>query len=47
MRRTVIYFIIVIAFTMINFYYRPVEGNPLVTEEYKNSDMYINDLYIK
>lgn len=46
MRRVVAYFVIVIAFTMLNFYYRPVEGNPLVTEEYRNSDAYINDLYM-
>ena len=46
MRRVVTYFVIVIAFTMLNFYYRPVEGNPLVTEEYRNSDAYINDLYM-
>lgn len=45
-RRTVIYFLLVIIFTLFNFYFRPIKGNPLVTSEYKKSDEYINDLYM-
>ena len=46
MRRVVVYFLLVILFTLFNFYYRPVERNPLVTEEYQHSSAYINDLYM-
>jgi len=45
MRRTTIYFILVILFALINFYFRPVSGNPLVTKDYQNSPSYVNDLY--
>ena len=44
--RVILYFIIVIAAFLYNFYYRPVGKNPLLTEEYKNSDAYLNDLYV-
>ena len=45
-KRIILYFILVILFTLYNFYFRPVEGNPLVTKEYKNSNAYVNDLYM-
>lgn len=45
-KRIIIYFVLVILFTLYNFYFRPVEGNVLVTKEYKKSDAYINDLYM-
>lgn len=45
-RRIFIYFILVFIFTLFNFYFRPIKGNPLVTSEYKKSDSYINDLYM-
>ena len=43
--RMIIYFILVILFTLFNFYYRPVSGNKLVTKEYRESVAYVNDLY--
>ena len=45
-RRIVIYFILVAIFTLFNFYFRPIKGNPLVTSEYRKSSAYINDLYM-
>lgn len=45
MRRVILYFILVIGFFLYNFYYRPVEGNPLIDEEYQNSSSYVNSLY--
>ena len=44
--RVVIYLAIVILGTLFNFYFRPIRGNGLVTEDYRNSDAYINDLYV-
>lgn len=44
-KRIIIYFVLVILFFFFNFYFRPVSGNPLVTDEYKKSSSYINDLY--
>lgn len=44
-RRVIIYFALVIFFTLFNFYFRPIKGNPLITSEYRKSDAYINDLY--
>lgn len=44
--RVIVYFLLVIIFFFFNFYFRPVTGNPLMTEEYKNSRSYINDLYV-
>ncbi len=44
--RTVLYFIIVISFFFFNFYFRPVQGNPLMTSKYKNSSAYVNNLYV-
>ena len=43
--RVALYFIIVGFMTIFNFYLRPVKGNPLITDEYKNSSSYINNLY--
>lgn len=45
-KRIIIYFALVIIFTLYNFYFRPIGSNPLVTKEYKESDAYINDLYM-
>ena len=45
-KRIVVYFLLVILFTLFNFYYRPIAGNPLVTKEYKESDAYINNMYM-
>ncbi len=45
-KRIILYFVLVIIFTLYNFYFRPVEGNKLVTKEYKKSNAYINDLYM-
>ena len=45
-KRIIIYFVLVILFALYNFYFRPVEGNVLVTKEYKKSNGYINDLYM-
>ena len=45
-RRLILYFILVIFFTMFNFYYRPVSRNTLITEKYRNSSAYVNDLYM-
>ncbi len=44
--RIIIYVVLVVFFTLYNFYFRPVEGNKLVTKEYKKSSAYINDLYM-
>ena len=44
-RRILFYFLFVILFFAYNFYFRPIKGNKLVTEEYKNSSAYINELY--
>lgn len=44
-RRIVVYFILVSIFTLYNFYYRPIAGNPLITKEYKESNAYINSMY--
>lgn len=44
-KRIIIYFILVFIFTLYNFYFRPIKGNPLITKDYRNSDAYINDLY--
>ena len=45
-KRYLIYILLVIIFTLYNFYFRPIKGNPLITKEYKSSDRYINDLYM-
>lgn len=44
-KRVLLYFVLVIIFTLYNFYFRPIKGNPLITKEYKESDAYINNLY--
>ena len=45
-RRIILYFVLVIFFTLFNFYFRPIKGNPLVTSDYKKSSAYINNLYM-
>ena len=40
--RVILYFVLVIIFALINFYFRPIEGNKLVK---KDSSTYINNLY--
>ena len=45
-KRIIIYVVLVIFFTLFNFYFRPIKGNPLVTKEYRDSDKYINGLYM-
>ena len=45
-KRVIIYFLLVFIMTFFNFYLRPIKGNPLITEEYKNSSNYINGLYM-
>ncbi len=45
-KRIIVYVFLVIVFTLYNFYYRPIAGNPLITKEYKNSEAYINSLYM-
>ena len=44
-KRVLLYIVLVVLFTLYNFYFRPIEGNILITQEYKNSKAYINDLY--
>ena len=44
-RRIIIYVFLVIVFTLFNFYFRPIKGNPLVNSDYRKSSAYINDLY--
>ena len=43
--RVVILFLLIIALSAFNFYYRPIDGNPLITQEYMDSDAYVNGLY--
>ena len=43
--RVILYFILVIFMSIFNFYLRPVKGNPLIDNDYKNSSSYINNLY--
>ena len=43
--RVALYFVFVVFFTMFNFYYRPVKSNTLVTDSYKKSEAYVNNLY--
>jgi transglutaminase/protease-like cytokinesis protein 3 len=45
-KRIVLYLVLVFIIFAINFYLRPISGNKLVTEKYKNSSAYINDLYM-
>lgn len=45
-KRIVIYFLLVIIMVAYNFYLRPIKGNNLVNSEYKQSEAYINDLYM-
>lgn len=43
--RIILYFVLVICLALFNFYYRPIKGNSLVTDEYKESSAYVNSLY--
>ena len=43
--RVIVYFILVLFFTLFNFYYRPIRSNPSITKEYVKSRAYINSLY--
>ena len=45
-KRVLFYFLFVIISFLFNFYYRPIKGNELVTDKYRDSDSYINDLYM-
>ena len=42
----IIYIASVIFATLFNFYFRPIKGNSLVTDEYRKSKEYVNDLYM-
>ena len=42
--RVFVYLVIVISAFMINFYYRPV-NNKNITDKYRKSSAYVNDLY--
>lgn len=44
--RYVVYILLVIIFTLFNFYFRPIKGNPLLTSNYIESKSYINNLYV-
>ena len=44
--RFIIYIASVIFAFLFNFYFRPIKGNNLVTDEYRNSKEYVNDLYM-
>ena len=44
-KRFSIYLLLVIIFTLFNFYYRPISKNKLITKEYRKSSAYINDSY--
>ena len=43
--RVVFYFLLIIFMGIFNFYLRPIKGNPLIDNDYKNSSSYINGLY--
>ena len=45
-KRIILYLVLVFIIFAINFYLRPISGNKLVTEKYKNSSAYINGLYM-
>ena len=45
-KRVLFYFLFVIISFLFNFYYRPIKGNELITDKYRDSDSYINDLYM-
>lgn len=45
-KRIILYFVLVFILFAINFYLRPISGNKLVTNEYKDSSAYVNDLYM-
>lgn len=40
-----IYLLMVLIMTLINFYYRPIKKNELITDTYKKSSSYVNNLY--
>lgn len=45
--KKILFIIILIGGFLVSYHYylRPVEGNPLITEEYRKSSAYVNDLY--
>lgn len=43
--RVILYIIIVAGAFLYNFYYRPIPGNELITEEFKQTSAYINNIY--
>ena len=45
-KRIILYFVLVFIFFAFNFYLRPIKGNSLITEEYRDSAAYVNDLYM-
>ena len=45
-KRIIIYFVLVFIMFAVNFYFRPIKGNKLVTSKYKNSNAYINNIYM-
>ena len=45
-KRVLIYLFLVFALFAINFYLRPVKGNKLITDKYRDSSAYVNDLYM-
>lgn len=45
-KRVVLYFVLVFLMFAFNFYFRPIKGNKLVTEKYRDSNAYINGLYM-
>ena len=45
-KRAILYWILVVLLFFYNFYFRPIKGNPLVTDSYRNSKDYLNDLYM-
>lgn len=45
-KRIVLYFILVFIMFAVNFYFRPIKGNKLITANYQDSAAYVNDLYM-
>ncbi|MBQ6323726.1 MAG: transglutaminase domain-containing protein [Bacilli bacterium] len=44
--RIFLYFFLVLVITLFNFYFRPVESNPKLTDDYRNSNSFVNNLYV-
>lgn len=45
MKKKLFIILIILIIVLFIFYFRPIKGNSLITEEYKNSSAYINNLY--